>query len=82
MLKEIEKFMTELGASTTYRVVNLGGKFLYIEGIKSILSFGEEEMAFALKREQLIVQGKNLQVKYLDKTTCSLEGEISSVVVR
>lgn len=82
MMKEIEKFMSECGVAIGYRVINLGGKFLYIEGLKSVVSFGEEQMDFALKRSMLEVKGKNLKIKYLDKTTCTLEGDISSVVVK
>lgn len=82
MIKEIEKFMSECGVAIGYRLINLGGKFLYIEGIKSVLSFGEDEMDFALKRSMLEVKGRNLKIKYLDKTTCTLEGEILSVVLK
>lgn len=82
MLDEIEKLMASVGASANYRIINLGGKFLYIEGIKSVVSFGTDEMQFQLKKTLLIVNGKNLKVKYLDKSTCVLEGEIFSNVVK
>lgn len=82
MMDEIEKFMQGAGASANYRLVNLGGSYLYIEGIKSVLSFAEDEMQFQLKKKLLTVAGIGLKVKYLDKSTCVLIGEISSVVVR
>lgn len=81
-MDEIDKLMVDLGASANYRIVNLGGKNLYIEGIKSVICFGVEEMRFQLKNKQLIVNGQQLKVRYLDKTTCVLCGEISSVVVQ
>ena len=82
MMGEIEKFMTDTNISTNYRVINLGGRFLYLEGIKSVVSFGVDEMVFQLKHEVLSVIGTDLKIKYLDKTTCVLEGNIRSVGVK
>ncbi len=79
MLDEIEKFMNGTGISYNYRIVNLGGKSLYIEGIKSVVYFGDEEMSFQLKNKLLIVSGNQLSVKYLDKTSCVINGEIRVV---
>ena len=82
MLDEIEKLMGSVGSSANYRTLNLGGKFLYIEGLKSVVSFGTEEMQFQLKKCLLIVVGKNLKVKYLDKSTCIIEGEINACTAK
>ena len=79
---EIEKLMQCANVSMDYRIINLGGTSLYIEGIKSVISFGETEMQFQLKKQLLVVAGRELKVKYLDKTTCSITGYISSVVVK
>lgn len=79
MMDEIEKLMSSVGTSASFRVVNLGGKSVYIEGIKSVVSFGENEMQFQLKKNLLVVSGANLKVKYLDVSTCVLEGEIKVV---
>ena len=81
LMDEIEKFMSGSMASVNYRTINLGGRVLYIEGIRSVVSFGVDEMQFHLKKGLLTVNGDNLTVKYLDKTTCTLEGDIKSVVV-
>ena len=82
MIQEIEKLMGSAGASANYRIVNLGGTSLYLEGIKAVVSFGSEEMQFQLKKQLLVVSGTDLKVKYLDKTTCVMTGKISSVVVK
>ena len=79
MMSEIEKMMNEVGSSINYRIINLGGKSLYIEGIKEVISFGENEMQFQLKKRLLKIAGENLTVKYLDKTTCVLNGDILKV---
>ena len=76
---EIEKLMNSVNSSVEYRIINLGGKSLYIEGIKSVVSFGEEEMKFQLKKSLLNIVGSNLKVKYLDKSTCILDGIITAV---
>lgn len=82
MLSEIEKFLNTTSSSMNYRILNVGGTGLYVEGIKSVVSFGEEEMRFQLGRGLLVVSGVNLSVKYLDKSTCVLSGKIISVVVQ
>jgi len=82
MLDEVEKFLTDIDISINYRTINLGGKLIYIEGIKNIVSLESEEMQFQLNKQLLKVTGKNLKVKYLDKSTCVLEGEIKNVEVK
>lgn len=82
MMQEIEKLMVSAGASANYRLVNLGGTTLYVEGIKTVVSFGENEMQFQLKKQLLVVAGSGLKVQYLDKSTCVLVGKIMSVVVK
>ena len=82
MMQEIERLMNSVGGSFNYRVVNLGGKKLYLEGIKTIVFLSEQEMQFQLKSELLIISGKELKIAYLDKSTSIIAGEISSVVVK
>ena len=81
-MEEIEKFMNCNNASLNYRYINIGGKSLYVEGIKSVVEFGESKMQFQLKKCVLEVVGQNLKVKYLDKTTAVIIGEIFSVVAK
>lgn len=82
MLDNIEKLMTNVGASINYRTINLGGKFLYVEGIKNVVAFSTTQMEFQLKNCLLIVDGSGLKLNYLDKTTCVIEGEIKSVLTK
>ncbi len=79
MLDEIDKFMTKTDTSINFRTINLGGRCLYIEGIKSVISFGLDEMMFQMKKFVLLVKGEDLKIKYLDKNTCVIEGKIVSV---
>ena len=82
LIGEVEKLMNSADGSFNYRVVNLGGKTLYVEGIKHVVSLGETEILLQLKKQLLIVSGFNLKVKYLDKSTCVINGEIFSVVTK
>lgn len=82
MMNEIEKFMSDLGGSINYKIINLGGKMVYIEGIKSVISLDETQMDFQLNRTMLSIVGRGLQIKYLDKTTCTIKGEINSVLTK
>lgn len=82
MIGEIEKLMQSVGTSANYRIINLGGVNLYIEGIKTVVGFDSNEMQFQLKNQLLTVQGTNIKVKYLDKTTCILTGNIQVVSVK
>lgn len=79
MMDEIEKLMGSVGTSANFRIINLGGDSLYVEGIKAVVSFGESEMRFQLKKCLLIVSGEDLKVKYLDKSSCVLNGHIKVV---
>lgn len=79
MMQEIEKLMGSVGTSASYRIINLGGNSLYVEGIKNVVTLSEVEMQFQLKKCLLIVGGANLKVKYLDTSTCVISGEIFKV---
>lgn len=82
LMSEIEKMMGEAGLSASFRIVNLGGKSVYVEGIKSVVFLGESEMQFQLKNCVLVISGNGLKVKYLDTSTCIITGEIKVVGTR
>ncbi len=82
MLDEIEKLMQSVGTSYNYRIVNLGGKSVYIEGIKSVIFLSIDEMQFQLKESSLSIIGKQLSIKYLDKNSAVITGEIITVGVK
>ena len=49
LMSEIEKLMNSADSSFNFRVINLGGKTLYVEGIKCVVSLGESEIILQLK---------------------------------
>ena len=82
MLAEIEKFMNDANSSISFRIVNIGGKNLYVEGIKNVVDLSENQVQLQLKKHLLTIQGQGIKVKYLDKSTCVLQGDIFSVVTK
>ena len=81
LIGEVEKLMGD-GAANTYRIIILSGEKIYIEGIKNVVSFGDSEMQFQLKKCLLVISGSSLKIKYLDKTTCVIIGKIQAVETR
>ena len=79
LIKEIENMMIDVNSSINFRLINLGGVSQYIEGIKSVVCLDETEMRFQLKKQLLIIKGENLKVKYLDKNTSIVTGQIKVV---
>lgn len=59
-----------------YRLINLGGKCVYIEGHTGIKLLGDEEILFFVKKKVLSVKGEKLTVKYFDNNTAVVEGVI------
>ena len=81
-MTEIEKFMNSVGGSFNYKIVNLGGRSVYIEGIKSIVELTKSSIQFQLQKQLLCVVGNSMKVTYLDASTCVLVGEIKAVEVK
>lgn len=79
LMQEIEKLMNCVDCSFNYRVINLGGTSVYVEGIKSIINLSETEIMLQVKGRAIAVAGNNLKIRYLDKTTCVIEGKINGV---
>lgn len=79
MMSEIEKLMQSAETSFDYRIVNLGGNSIYIEGIKSVVRLDNNEMIFQMKNCAINIVGNELKIKYLDKATCVIIGKIKSV---
>lgn len=83
LLDELEKYVSlELGATLKeYKYINIGGKVVYIEGQKGILSFSKEQIDIKLKKQTCAVKGTELFIKYYDTDTIIICGDIVSVVV-
>ena len=56
-----------------------GGRLMLVEGVRQILLYGAEEMAFLMKKERLIVRGKNLDCVSYASGAIGITGEFFSV---
>lgn len=83
LLDEIDNYATrELGITfNEYRLINIGGKLLYVEGHTGINVLGEKEISLHLKKRLLTIKGEGLSIKYFDKKTAYIVGRIVEVVV-
>ena len=79
LIGEIEKLINEELSTIEYRIINIGGKNLYIEGIKNIINLSKNSMEFQLKKRTILIKGSNLIIKYLDNSTVHIFGEINEV---
>ena len=82
MMGEIDKILNSVDVSTDYRIVNIGGKKVYIEGLRSICYIKTDNILFKLKSKELNIVGDNLTIKYLDRNSCIIEGQIRIVEER
>ncbi len=80
-IKEITKVMgLEVAATKNlYKYVNLGGKGLYVQGYKDILSLEKNLIVLKLKRGELEIKGKNLNIKDINISTMVVSGKIEEV---
>ena len=82
LIAEIEKLINAEMSTIDYRIFNIGGKNIYIEGIKNIVNLTNKCMEFQLKKSSIIIKGSNLKVKYLDGSTVHILGEIYEVITK
>lgn len=66
---------------SSYQIINLSNKFLYIEGHKGVLNFSTEMITFKVKNGVITVQGKCLYISEISNDTLAISGEIKSIEV-
>ena len=77
---EIKKEL-KLSKVDDYQCVFVGGKALYVEGHKGLVTLSGELVVFKTKNKIISVSGTNLQLKILSKSTLSVLGEIEHIEV-
>ena len=83
LLDEIDTYVTkEMGVTLKeYRYTNIGGKMIYLEGQRGIITLTNDEISFKLKNKTFTIKGADLFIKYYDNNTALVYGSIVSVVV-
>ncbi len=64
---------------SAFRCVLLGGRSVYIEGVKGILGYSPEEVSVQLKKSRLRVCGEKLVIKELNAGEITVNGRIESI---
>ena len=64
---------------SAYRCVLLGGRSVYVEGVKGILGYTAEEVSVQLKKSRLKVCGSKLIIKELNAGVITVNGAIESI---
>ena len=71
----------ELKNSSKYKIINMGGTALYIQGYKSIEKFSDISIILKLKNGSIFVKGENLSIKEYYSDCIYIVGKIRSVEV-
>ncbi|MDR1093368.1 MAG: YabP/YqfC family sporulation protein [Clostridiales bacterium] len=80
-LSEIAK-LTEMPFDTVFagfRYVNFGGRSLYVQGHKGVVSFGTEKIILRVGKRRLEIVGEGLCVQRLSQNDIVVNGKIVSV---
>ena len=74
-----DKFDDSLEKLNDYKVVNISGKILYVEGQKGLITISENLINFKVYKGVVTVEGKNLKMKECTSNTLAISGEIIKV---
>ena len=74
-----DKFDDSLEKLNDYKVINISGKILYVEGQKGLITISENLINFKVYKGVITVEGKNLKMKECTSNTLSISGEIIKV---
>ena len=83
LIEEITKAFSvkDLKDSSKYKIINLGGKAVYIQGYKSIDKFSDISIILKLKNESIFIKGEKLKIKEFYSDCIYIIGNIKSVEV-
>lgn len=72
--------LLEPSAPCYYKVTILGGVGVYVEGVSKILELTKDKIVLLIKKEKILVEGKNLKIKSFINNDIAIHGEVVSVV--
>ena len=62
-----------------FKIINLSGKFLYIEGHLGLLNLSRENVSVKIKHGAICVDGQGLILEELSENTLKISGKITKV---
>ena len=72
----------ELKNAALYKIINIGGKALYVQGYKSIEKFSDINIVLKIKNGSIFIKGEKLFVKELDSSSIYIVGTITGIEVQ
>lgn len=73
--------MNYIKESFAYKVTLIGGKELFIEGHRGIVSYSDQEIICRVKRDKLEISGEKLFVKEINEDELLVSGIVLGVRV-
>ncbi len=71
----------DLKNSSKYKIINMGGSALYIQGYKTIEKFSDISIILKIKNGSIFVKGEKLEIKEYYSDCIYIVGNIKSVEV-
>ena len=83
LIEEITKNFSslELKNAFKYKIINLGGKALYVQGYKAIEKFSDISIILKIKNGSIFIKGEKLEIKEFYSDCVYIIGDIKSVEV-
>ena len=64
---------------SSFNLVNMSNKLVYVEGHKGVISIKEEVISFKVKKGAISIYGKNLIIKRITDNCLVVTGEINNI---
>lgn len=77
-VKESLKNSKDLNLSS-YNIINISGKILYVEGHCGLVTLSKEIIAFKINGGRVVVEGEDMLLQELTENTLKISGKIKKV---
>ena len=75
----IGELFSKVGGYKNYCVINVGGEYIYAEGVERLVSIADKTISFYANKKLVLIVGENLAIEDLDDGTIMVKGKIVSV---
>ena len=75
----IADYGLEIDGVSSFNIINMSNKLVYIEGQKGVVKISSESMSIRIKGGLVEVLGQNLKLKKISRSTVCIVGKIESI---
>lgn len=75
----IADYGLEIDGVSSFNIINMSNKLVYIEGQKGVVKISSESMSIRIKGGLVEVLGQNLKLKKISGSTVCIVGKIESI---